>query len=163
MKYKHDDDKQPVLSLDFKDDKVIIEYDGDYHDKVVIDDDYELFINRRHIETNANQKVLLTDFYQQVVVIKREAKRIGWEGAKIGVEGAKLGLYAVGCVFKLLSPNYDSDDLERDVEFEAEKIEKKAEELEKQAEIIEKMVEDLDDMAYELKEEIPELQKLKWL
>ena len=54
---------------------------------------------------------------------------IGIEGGKIGLAGAGLGLKAVAGVFKLLTPGYDEDDLERDMEHEAEKLEKKAEKI----------------------------------
>ena len=57
------------------------------------------------------------------------AKMLGIEGAKIGAGGVKLGFTAIAKVVKLLSDEYDTDDLEEDLEREAEKLEKKAERL----------------------------------
>ena len=54
------------------------------------------------------------------------------------------------------------DDLERDMERDAEKLEARAEKLEKKAEKIEQMVDELDELAYEMRREIPELDELGW-
>jgi len=124
--------------------------------------DYELYVNGTYIETNSEQKKLVETMYRSIDEIINEAKEIGWQGAKVGAEGAKLGLQAVVCVFKLLSSNYDVDDLEEEIERKAEKIEKKAEIIEERAEILEEMAIELSELTKVMKKEIPALQELSW-
>lgn len=165
------------IDLDIEDGSVMIYPDYDKYDDddrhrrrrrdrdedcVEITDTYKLYINGRRVKTTEEQEELLAQYHDQVYDIVDEAKRIGWEGAKIGLEGAKLGVKAVAGVVKLLLPGYSSDDLERDMEKEAEKIELKAERLEEEAEKIEVLVDDLEDMHYGLRDHIPELDKLRW-
>ena len=151
------------LEIDLDDGTLIITHEDrrDYS-TVEITEEYELYIDGRHIKTDKDQQKLLGEYYELVVGFEDAIIDIGKEGARIGISGAALGLKAVGGVFKLLSPHYDSDDLERDIEREAEKIEVKAEKLERQAEQIEDMVDELDDIARELTREIPELDDLGW-
>jgi chaperonin cofactor prefoldin len=78
------------------------------------------------------------------------------------MEGAKLGLKAVGGVFKMMLTSYDGDDLDRDMEWEAEKLEKKAKRLEEKAEDIEELAEDLERIVEEMNETIPEIGELDW-
>jgi hypothetical protein len=134
-----------------------------YNDEEVkITEDNELYINDEHIETTPKQKELLAEYHVAVSEIVDQAMVIGYEGVKVGAHGAALGLKAVGRVFKMLSPEYDSDDLERDMERDAAKIEKRAEELEKKAEKIEKKADRLEALSEKLCDEIPELEKLRW-
>jgi len=151
------------LEIDLEDGTLVITHEDrrDYS-TVEITEKYELYIDGRHVKTDKDQKKLLGEYYELVVGFEDAIIDIGKEGARIGISGAALGLKAVGGVFKLLSPHYDSDDLERDLEREAEKIEVKAEKLERQAEQIEGMVDELDDIARELTREIPELDDLSW-
>jgi len=151
------------LEIDLEDGTLVITYEDrrDYS-TVEITEEYELYIDGQHIKTDKDQKKLLREYYELVVRFEDAIIDIGKEGARIGISGAALGLKAVGGVFRLLSPHYDSDDLERDLEREAEKIEKKAEKLERQAEKIEDMVDELDDIAWELTRQITELDDLGW-
>ena len=151
------------LEIDLEDGTLVITYEDrrDYS-TVEITEEYELYIDGQHIKTDKDQKKLLREYYELFVGFEDAIIDIGKEGARIGISGAALGLKAVGGVFRLLSPHYDSDDLERDLEREAEKIEKKAEKLERQAEKIEDMVDELDDIAWELTREITELDDLGW-
>ena len=151
------------LEIDLEDGTLVITHEDrrDYS-TVEITEEYELSVDGRHIKTDKDQKKLLGEYYELVVGFEDAIIDIGKEGARIGISGAVLGLKAVGGVFKLLSPHYDSDDLERDLEREAEKIEEKAEKLERQAEQIEHMVDELDAIARELTREIPELDDLGW-
>jgi len=81
---------------------------------------------------------------------------------KQAVRGAKPGLEAIACVFKLLRSDYDSDDLEREIEAEADKPEAKAEKLEIKPEKIEEMAENLEDLHEDLIDKIQGLAELDW-
>jgi len=135
---------------------------GEPRSVVEITDDYELYIDGERVELNREQQALVREFHEHCMDIVDYAKRIGWEGAKIGVEGAKLGVKAVGCLFKLLLPGYDTDDFEDEIERHAERLEAKAEVLEEKAELIEEMVDDLEDIARDMRRDIPELRALRW-
>jgi len=150
--------------FDLEDGSVIITHKerGEPRSTVEITDAYELYIDDERINLDPDQQALVKEFHVQSVEIVDFAKVIGLEGAKIGVEGAKLGAKAVGSLFKLLLPGYDTDDYENEIEHEAEKIEAKAEILEDKAEVIEEMVDELDDLARDMRSEIPELRKLRW-
>lgn len=152
------------VSFDLDDGTIIIEYDrGRRHREIVeITEDYELYIDGDRIDLDADQRALVREFHEQGMEIVDYAKEIGLEGAKIGVEGAKLGMRAIGCLFKLLSPGYDSDDMEYEMERAAEEIEDRAEELEDRAELIEDMAEDLEYIAEDMRDAIPELDRLGW-
>jgi hypothetical protein len=150
--------------FDFDDGSVIITHKerGEPRSTVEITDSYELYIDDERISLTPEQKDLVREFHGQSVEIVDFAKVLGLEGAKIGIDGAKLGAKAVGCLFKLLLPGYDTDDFENEIEHEADKIEAKAERLEEKAEVIEDMVDDLDDLARDMRHDIPELRKLRW-
>ncbi len=131
-------------------------------DEVVINDDYELYVNGKLIETTPEQKEMVELFHTQVYKIIDGAIDIGIEGGKIGIAGAGLGLKAIVGVIKMLHPDYDEDDLERDMEREAGKLEAKAEKLEKRAEKLEELAEDAEDTFNDMLEEIPALKELDW-
>jgi hypothetical protein len=141
---------------------VIITHRG--YDKAVVEitDDYELSVNGQDIKLDSDQKQLVKEYYNLVVDINEEATQIGMEGAKIGLEGAKLGTTALKNVLKMFLTDYDSDDLERDMEKEAAKIEAKADALEKQADKIEAKAEELEEVAERLEDKIPELRNIIW-
>jgi len=130
--------------------------------KVIINDDFDLLVNGEIIDLNENQQKLVFEYYQLVDESMETAKKIGWEGAKVGVQGAAVGLKAVAGVFRMILPNYGPDDLERDMEEEAAKIEAKADELEEKAEIIEEKLDTLEILHDQLRDEIPELEALGW-
>lgn len=138
-----------------------VNHDED-HSSVEITKYYELFVNDEEVELDNDQQELVKQFYLQTITIKKYAKKIGIEGAKIGLDGAMLGLKAIGCVFKLLSPDYDTDDLEDEIESAADDIEDKADRLERKAEKIEDLVYELEDYADEMAYNIPELDELGW-
>lgn len=133
-------------------------------------DDFEIEINREHelyvdgekISLDADQQKLVTLYYTQFMELTDEAKDIGWEGARIGLQGAGIGLKAVAGVVKMIFTSYDEDELERDMEREAEKIEARAEELEHRAESIEDMAYELEDTFDGMVDGIPELKELDW-
>ncbi len=164
--YSHDHHGQiwdvEDFDIDVDDGVIIIRDHGRRHNTLEITPEYELYLNDELIETDEDQKKLVEDFYELFFETIDYGKEIGYEGAKIGVKGAKLGLKAVGKVFKMIFTGYDADDLEREMEYEAELLEDEAEELEEMAERIEDMVEELEDIAFDLQREIPELRELDW-
>jgi hypothetical protein len=149
------------FKLDRRDIVIMNVYDRDEH--IRITEDHELFVNEEKITLDADQQEMLVEFYDLTFEIKTEAKFIAKEGAKIGVDGAKLGLKALGYAVKMLFTSYTEDDLERDIEAEAELLEERGEELEDMAERIEDLVEDWERVGLRLKREVPELDELEWL
>jgi hypothetical protein len=149
-------------SLEFDDATLILIHNGHRRSRVEITEDYELYVNNRFVETDKKQRKLLKEYYNHALLVVGYAEEIGLEGAEIGIKGAKIGLMAVGGIFSLLREDYDLDDLERELEIEAEKLEARAEELEEQAEELEDIAEELEDISDELADEIPELAELNW-
>ena len=127
-----------------------------------ITEDGELYINDGSVKLDREQQRLVVTYYDLTTDIVRQAKSLGHEGARVGIEGAKLGLKAVGGVFKMMFTSYDGDDLEQDMEWEAERLEKKAERLEEKAEDIEELAEDLERIVEGMNETIPALRELGW-
>lgn len=150
------------VSIDVDDGTLIITYKDGGYSRIEITEDYELYVNGRLVKTDREQKELIEDYYDQAIEIIEYAKEIGFEGAEIGIEGAKIGLKAVKGVFKLLLANYDTDDLERDMEREAAKLEARAEKLEEKADELEDMADELEERQEELADHIPELDELDW-
>ncbi len=154
----------------FNDDDVEVEFDDgslliineEENDEIEITEEYGLYVNDRHIETSDEQHELIAEYYNRVWNITEYAAMLGIEGAKIGAGGVKLGFTAIAKFVKLLSEDYDEDDLEEDMEREAEKLGKKAERLERKAERIEEMVDELENLHYELRRSIPALKDLEW-
>ena len=80
-------------------------HDDEY---VEITRDYDLYINGRRIRTRGVPARLTREYYEKVMDIRREARRIGLEGAEIGMEGAAMGIKAVAGLFKLLDPDFST-------------------------------------------------------
>jgi len=150
------------MEIEIDDGTIIITRHSYHSDVIEITEDYELYINDRHIKTNKEQKELLGKFHTKSVILVEEAEEIGYKGAKIGVKGAKLGIKAIGGVFRLLSSEYEADDLEEEMDIEAEKLEKEADALEEQADELEDIADELEDLADEMVQNIPELEELDW-
>jgi hypothetical protein len=150
------------LDFDIDDGSLIITPEEDDSESIEITEDGILYVNGRRIKTSESQEELLERYYDHFVDIIECAKEIGFEGAKIGARGAKVGLKAVLGLVKLLHPDYDSDDYDRDIEREVEKIEARAKRLERRAEKIEDMVDDFERMHRRLKRKVPELRELDW-
>ena len=149
-------------SMKVKNGVLILENNEDYDGSIEITEDYDLYVNHRKVRLDGHQRRLTSEYYDQSLRLIKKAKDIGFEGGKIGLEGAKLGLKAVAGVFRMMSPDYDGDDLERDMEYEAHKIEIKAERLEERAEGIDAMARELEDLRDEMKSDIEELRDLDW-
>jgi hypothetical protein len=149
------------IDFDIDDGSLLIEHD-DFDDRVEITEDYELYINGRHIELDREQRQLVADYYETFTNIVDNAKEIGLKGAKIGVEGAKLGVKAIAKICKLALDGYNVEDLEREMEREAKKLEAKADKLEREAENLEDLAEDFENLHVNMRHAIPELDDLEW-
>ncbi len=150
------------VQYEIEDGSIFISHHGLRHDRVEITEEGQLYINDELIKLDREQQGLVATYYDLTTDIVSHAKKVGQEGARIGLEGAKLALKAVGGVLKMAFTSYDGDDLDRDVEWEAEKLERKAERLEEKAEDIEELSEDLERIAEQMNETIPELGELGW-
>lgn len=149
------------IDLDFDDGSIILTNDR-HDDEVEITENHDLIINGDEVELDATQRRLVGEFYDQTYQLIDQAKLVGKEGAKIGVKGAKLGVSTIFKLFHLLSPNYDTDDMEREVEAQAELLEAEAKDLESYARDIEDMADDIEDIAEQMSEDIPEIDRLGW-
>ena len=147
--------------FDIDDGIIIISHDD--HAVVEITEDGKLFVNSYSVEVNKKQEELLREYYDHLMEITEYAEEIGLKGARLGAVGAKIGALAVANLFKLLmSPYYDTDDLEEELEREAELLEEEAELLEERAEELEDLADELEKMHTELKKHISELYELDW-
>ena len=144
------------------DGSLFISHRGHRHDRVEMTEDGRLYINDESVDLNRKQQRLVATYYELTMDIVSQAKDLGHEGARVGIEGAKLGLKAVGGVFKMMFTSYDGDDLDQDMEWEAERLERKAKRLEEKAKDIEELAEDLERIVEEMKETIPEIGELGW-
>jgi len=158
----HDAGFMEDVTINFEDDALVISYQDDPDERVEITGDYELYINDEHIKTNSHQKELLRRYYKGMVKLVQEAERIGIQGAVLGIKGAEIGVVAATKALKVIFTDYDSDEMEVELERETEKLERKAEKLESRAEELEERAEDLEQMHVELKDNIDELRNLDW-
>ena len=156
--YNHDEGE---LDIDFKGSTLVITCDYDDYDIVEINASYEMYVNDKQIELDAEEQKLVKEFYDETRDIQRTVKRVAAEGAKLGLKGAKLGLQAIGGLFKAALTSYTTDDLERDMEWAAKRLEDEAEDLERMARRIEKRVDNLEEIGLELTDRIPELQEIE--
>lgn len=153
-------DNRVAISIQHGD---VLIYDKDNEDECVeITAENKLYVRDKLVKTNEKQQDLTREYRRMAISINREAGRIGMEGAKIGLDGAKIGITAVVGVFKLLLPDYSSDDLDRDMNKASESIEAKAELIEKRAEALEDTAKDLERLQKDMKKEIPALRDLGW-
>nr|MBN2277177.1 hypothetical protein [candidate division Zixibacteria bacterium] len=150
------------INIDVDDNDVVITNRGNGFCRVIITEDYELYIDGNLIKTTPEQKKLLAEYYDKTMELVIYAEDLGYEGAKIGVAGAKVGLKAMGGVLKLLFTDYDEDDLERELEAESARIEARAAKLEDKADELETLADQLELLTEELSDEIPELEQLEW-
>jgi len=147
-------------SIELEDGTLVIEHEEEGW-TVEITDDYELYVDGRRVKTDREQKRLLKRYYRDYEEIEEMAEELAREGAAIGLAGAKLGVSAVACVAKLLLEDYDSDDMEVEIEIKTEDLEKMADKLEKKAEKVEDVADDLEKTHRKLRRSIPELGDLE--
>jgi hypothetical protein len=142
--------------------RVYIVSEWDREERVVITRDYDLIVYGNAVPLDDRQKELVTRYYELTTEVMERTKEIAREGAQIGLQGAGIGLKAVAGVCRMILPNYDSDDLERDMERESEKIESRANILEEKGEEIDAMFDDLEILHEDMRDAIPVLQELDW-
>ena len=150
------------VSIDIDDGTLILTHHDRHKGTVEITEDYELYVNGRHVKTNGEQRELLGEYYELMTELVARATALGLAGAEIGVEGGELALSAVGGVLKVLFTDYDSDDLERDIEKDAKRLEARAKKLERKGKKIEAMAYELEEISDDLNREIAALRKLDW-
>lgn len=149
------------VSVDFEDGSIIFT-DQESNETVEITERADLVVNGQVVRLSRGQRALVKDYYVTFDAIVEDAKSIGLQGAKVGARGAALGLKAAVGVLLLLSPNYDGDDLEKDLEEDQEKLERVASKLEKRAERLEKRADKLERLHEGLRDNIDELNELGW-
>jgi len=131
-------------------------------ESVQITDECKLVVNERIVHLDRHQQRLVETYHSRFSNLTEDAIELAKDAVKIGLDGAKLGAFAVLGVLKLLSPDYDSDDLEVDLSIKGNKIERKAERLERRGERLEKRAESLECLHRELRSSIRELDELEW-
>jgi hypothetical protein len=136
--------------------------DEETEETVEINARAELIVNGRTVKLSRAQRALVEDYYETLDAIIEDAKSIGLQGAKVGVKGAAIGLKAAVGVLRLLSPDYDGDDLEEDLREDEEKLERSASKLERRAERLEKLADKLERLHADLRDNVHELNELGW-
>jgi hypothetical protein len=131
-------------------------------ESVQITDDYNLVVNERIVHLDRHQQRLVETYHSRFSSLTDDAIELAKDAVKIGLDGAKLGAFAVLGVLRLLSSDYDSDDLEADLGHKGSKIEQKAERLERRGERLEKRAQSLERLHRELRKSIRELNELEW-
>jgi len=150
------------LEIDIDDGILILTCQNDDDLWIEITPDGNLSISDHRVYLDRHQQKLMAEYYDRFIDFIDQAKLIGKEGAKIGIKGAKIGILAAGAVLKMLVTDYDSEDLEEEIEEEAEELEARAEDLEEMAEELEEQAEDFEELHYTVKSEIIELDELDW-
>ncbi len=149
------------VSVEFEDASVIFT-DKQSDETAEITERAELVVNGRSVRLSRGERALVKDYYATLDAIVEDAKSIGLQGAKVGARGAALGLKAAVGVLLLLSPSYDGNDLEQDLEEDQQKLERTASKLEKRAERLEKRADKLERLHQDLRDNIHELDELGW-
>jgi hypothetical protein len=164
-RYHHSDRQFNCLNeahIDINNDIIVLTCKYDNEQWVEITPDYNLYVNGYHVRLNRYQQRLVEEYYDNFMDIIEQAKQLGKEGALIGVKGAKIGIIATAGALKMLVSNYDSDDIEEDLEGETSELEECAEKLEELAEELEEAAEAFEDIHYTMKDEIKDLNELEW-
>jgi hypothetical protein len=150
------------FEINVEDNDIVFTSKEEPAEEVIFTSENGLIINGEKIPLNQREKQRVRLYREQTFLIIDKACDIGIQGGKLGAQGAMIGLEALAGVFKMIDDDYDSEDLERELEARAEELELEAEKLEHEAEEIEEMAEELEEMQHELKEEIEELDDLHW-
>lgn len=133
-----------------------------YGDRIRVDEDFRLYINRKEVKLDKKERRLLKRYVLMHDDVIEYGIDIGKAGAKIGVEGAKVGIAAAGMALKMVFEGGDDEDFEERIERMTKRIERKAERLEEDAELIEDAVEEIAELSCELKRLIPELRDFRY-
>lgn len=149
------------VEVNFDDGSIVFTHEDD-DETVEITDEYELIVNGQAVRLDADERRLVRKYHESFEHIMEEAKEIGIEGAKLGVQGAKLGIAAAVGSLKLLSPTYDEEDFEHELDHKSEKIERVAAKLEERAAKLERRAKTLERLHDQLRGEIDDLDDLGW-
>jgi hypothetical protein len=144
------------------DDGCITFTDEETGETVLITEECELKVNDCGVRLDHDQQMLVERYYDCFSGLTEDAIDLAKDAAKVGVAGAKLGVCAMLGALKLLSPDYDSDDLQADLEIRGDKIERKAQRLEERGTRLERRAESLKSLHGKLRHEIRELDELEW-
>lgn len=150
------------VELSFSRGSVFIEPKEERGESVEITEDGRLFVNDDEVNLNPDQHELTHEYHERAESVWREVKHIAADGVEVGLEGASLGLKAVGGVFHMILPGYDSDDFDRDMEEAEAKLEAKSQRLEDKAGRLEGRIDELEEVHDSMKQAIPELDGLDW-
>jgi hypothetical protein len=141
---------------------VFIENRDDCDGIVQITRDGRLIVNDEEANLDADQRGLVHEYRDQAESVWREVKKIALDGVEVGMEGAAFGLKAVGGVFHMILPGYDSDDFDRDMEEAEAELEAKAEKLDDRADKLEGRINEMENLHERMKRAVPELARLDW-
>ena len=109
------------VEVNFDDGSIVFTHEDD-DETVEITDEYELIVNGQAGTSRCRRaEARLRKYYLSFENIMEEAKQIGIEGARLGVQGVKLGIAAAVGKFELLSPTYDEEDFEDELDHKGDK------------------------------------------
>ena len=145
-------------NIHLKGKSVVIKYDSGTPRRVEVNERHELRVDGDLVKLNSDQQRLVGEFYEKIQQLTEDAKAIGLEGAAIGAQGVGVAAAALTGVVNMLFTSYTSDDLERDVNRKAAKIEAKANRLEAKADGLETLADYVQDLYDQMEDSIPELQ-----
>jgi len=164
--HRHNDNHNSHLEdvdIDLEDDgTLVLDPYGYRGESLTISENPVLRVNDEKVKLDDSEKMLVADYYENGMKVVLTAEAMGRAGAKMGVRDAALAVNAIAKVAKLLDAGYDSDDLEREVEAEAESMEEAGKELEEQGEILSDRVDDMGRIAKKMRSRIPEVAELDW-
>ena len=146
--------------FDVENGNVYLYPDNRRHDEIRITDDSRLYINGREIDLDDDQRELVNEIHSLAINLENQAHDIALQGAKIGAAGAQIGIHAVAGIFKLIRSDYDSEDLESELEYKAERLEEQAEKLEELAEALEDDADELERQIEKMEREFSEIREL---
>jgi hypothetical protein len=150
------------MDVDIDNDIIVLTCKYDDSQWVEITPEYQLYVNGMYIGLTRYERRLIAEYYDSFMDIIDQAKEIGKEGAIIGVKGAKIGVIAAAGALKMILSDYDSDNLEDDLEDQTIILEERAEKLEEMAEDLEESADEFEELHYSLKEKISDLNQLEW-
>ncbi|BFN37267.1 hypothetical protein [Fidelibacter multiformis] len=122
----------------------------------------KLLINDQEIKLNPYEINLVTEYYDLCDSMEKEIEILVDKASDIGKEAGKIGIAAAAGVLRMLSPFYDAEDFEEDIEVKSSDIEAQADELEKYADRIKELSHDLEKNHNRLKMRVDALYRLSW-
>jgi len=148
--------------LEIKGSTVFITHHDDDKITIKITRSGDLYLDGKKVSTSSRGQQLLKQFNREIRELVESAEKLGYDAGKIGIEGAHIAASAVSGLLEALFTDVTLDDLDKELEKKAAKIEAKAKKLEKKAEKIERQAEELEELQAELKQHIEELEELEW-